>query len=131
MASFGHLAVCLAAVLSAAGGALALGGRGDPRRMDAGRKLLCAAAFISLAAVLGLGFMLLVRDFRAAYVRDYADRTMSDGYLLTAIWGGQQGSLLLWAAIQTWLTALSISIGRWRNTKLLPMAAFPFGRDLR
>jgi cytochrome c-type biogenesis protein CcmF len=51
-------------------------------------------------------FALVTHDFRLAYVRDYADRTMSTTYLLTALWGGQEGSLLLWAALQAGLLAL-------------------------
>lgn len=105
MALFGELMLCAAAVLSAAAFALCLAGRERASLLAAGRALLLSAAGASAAALVALAFLLVVRDYRVAYVRDYADGTMSLPYLLAAIWGGQQGSLMLWAALQTWFTA--------------------------
>ncbi|MCK9462024.1 MAG: cytochrome c biogenesis protein CcsA [Proteobacteria bacterium] len=105
MALFGEIMLCVAAVLSAAGGALCLGTGGAGRRFVAGRSALYAAAAAGAVALIALVFLLLVRDYRVAYVRDYADETMSLGYLIAALWGGQQGSLALWAVLQTWFTA--------------------------
>jgi cytochrome c-type biogenesis protein CcmF len=105
MALFGEIMLCVAAVLSAAGGALCLGAGGPGRRLEAGRAVLGAAAAAGAVALTALVFLLVVRDYRVAYVRDYADQTMSLGYLIAALWGGQQGSLALWAVLQTWFTA--------------------------
>jgi cytochrome c-type biogenesis protein CcmF len=122
MASFGQLMLCVAAVLSALGGAICLA-RGTERRFfAAGRNLLYAAATVSTAALLILVFLLVTHDYRVEYVRDYADRSMSLTYLFTAVWGGQAGSLALWAVLQTWFTAAAAAwLGR-RDLAPAPIA---------
>ncbi|MCP4674666.1 MAG: heme lyase CcmF/NrfE family subunit [Deltaproteobacteria bacterium] len=122
MSSFGQLVVCIATVLSAAGGALVLAGDTRPALLSAGRKLLHAAAAASAATLLILVFLLVSHDYRVAYVRDYADRTMSLGYLVMAIWGGQQGSLLLWAVLQSWFTSAVAGLSGEQSRPLLPVA---------
>jgi cytochrome c-type biogenesis protein CcmF len=113
MALFGEIMLSVAAVLSAAGLALCLGTTPTGRRFAAGRAALYAAAAAGAVALTALVFLLVVRDYRVAYVRDYADETMSLGYLIAALWGGQQGSLALWAVLQTWFTAAAAAtIGR-------------------
>ncbi len=97
--------LCVTAVLSAAGGALCLA-RGNERRFyDVSKRLFVAAAASGGLVLIAILFLLVIHDYRVEYVRDYADRTMSLGFLLTAVWGGQQGSLALWAVLQTWYTA--------------------------
>jgi cytochrome c-type biogenesis protein CcmF len=103
--SFGQLTVCMGALFSAAGGALVLSQRIDSRFGRAGYKLLHAAAAATSVSLFVLLFLLLSHDYRIAYVRDYADKTMTTNYLLTALWGGREGSLLLWAALQCWFTS--------------------------
>jgi cytochrome c-type biogenesis protein CcmF len=53
------------------------------------------ACLIGLAA-LCLGYAFVTHDFRVRYVAHYSDRSMPWWYLLTALWGGQDGSLLFW-----------------------------------
>ncbi|MCP4600351.1 MAG: heme lyase CcmF/NrfE family subunit [Proteobacteria bacterium] len=122
MGSFGQLVVCISMVLSAAGGALALASGARPEVLNTSRKLLNAAAAGSAASLLVLAFLLLSHDYRIAYIRDYADRTMSVGYLLMAVWGGQQGSLLLWAVLQSWFTAAAANFTNNKNSHLMPIA---------
>jgi cytochrome c-type biogenesis protein CcmF len=123
MSAFGHLVVCLTTVLSAAGGAFVLWGRDNPKFFDVGKKLLHTAAALSLVSLLVLVFLLLAHDYRVAYVRDYADQTMSTAYLFMAIWGGQEGSLLLWAALQAFFTsAVALWGGGRQGERLLPVA---------
>src|SRR5262249_29577896 len=38
-------------------------------------------------------------DFRIRYVSRYSDRSMSTTYLITSLWGGQDGSLLWWSLL--------------------------------
>jgi len=114
--------LCAAAVLSAIGGAVLLARGADRRFFEAGRNLLYAAAATSAAAALALVFLLVTHDYRVEYVRDYADRSMPLGYLITALWGGQAGSLAFWAMLQTWFTAAAAAwIGR-RDLQPAPVA---------
>ncbi len=55
--------------------------------------------------VLCLAYAFVSHDFRMRYVAHYSDRGMPLVFLLTALWGGQDGSLL-W-----WLFLLSLYIG--------------------
>src|SRR6476660_7477237 len=47
-------------------------------------------------AVLCLAYAFVSHDFRLRYVAHYSDRSMPTIFLLTALWGGQDGSLLWW-----------------------------------
>src|SRR5215472_4693458 len=44
-------------------------------------------------------YSLLKGDFRLGYVASHTDQSMPAIYKFTAWWGGQEGSLLLWAWI--------------------------------
>ncbi len=122
MALFGQIMLCVAAMLSAAGTAVYLA-RGEERRFhEAGRALLLAAATAAAAALVVLAFLLVTHNTSVAYVHSYADRTMSPGLLLAAVWGGQQGSLTFWAVLQTWFTAAAaVWLGR-RSLETAPVS---------
>ncbi|UQA61463.1 heme lyase CcmF/NrfE family subunit [Polyangium aurulentum] len=89
----------LYAILVAAAYTFALGlaaGAGRPRLLQAAR--LGAYGTIALVglAVLVLAFAFVTHDFRISYVARYSDRSMTTPYLVAALWGGQDGSLLWW-----------------------------------
>jgi cytochrome c-type biogenesis protein CcmF len=114
--------LCAAALLSAIGGAVCLA-RGSQRRFfDVGRNLIYAAAATATVSALALVFLLVTHDYRVEYVRDYADRSMPLGYLITALWGGQAGSLTFWAVLQTWFTAAAAAWLRRRDIAPAPVA---------
>lgn len=52
-------------------------------------------ALVAVAVCL-LAYAFQTHDFRITYVSRYSDRSMTTGYLLAALWGGQDGSLLWW-----------------------------------
>ena len=55
----------------------------------------------------------LVRDdFSLAYVADHSSRELSARYTLSAFWGGQEGSLLLWLLVLTGYSALAVWLDR-------------------
>jgi len=71
------------------------------------RRRLAASAQNALIAALGASAVattvLLValarHDFSFQYVADHTSRELPLGYTLTAFWGGQEGSLLLWLLV--------------------------------
>jgi cytochrome c-type biogenesis protein CcmF len=77
--------------------AVAVGtGRDRPRLLQAARLgAYATSALIALAVVL-LAYGFITHDFRLRYVARYSDRSMTPTYLITALWGGQDGSLLWW-----------------------------------
>ncbi|RYZ63368.1 MAG: heme lyase CcmF/NrfE family subunit, partial [Proteobacteria bacterium] len=85
--------------------ALAAGHSGRLRTLAAARFGAYGTVALVGVAVLVLAYAFLSHDFRLRYVAHYSDRGMPTHFLLTALWGGQDGSLL-W-----WLFLLSVYIG--------------------
>lgn len=69
------------------------------------RKSVHATTALLSLAVLALIYALLVRDFQVEYVASYTSRDLPLAYTFSALWAGQQGSLLFW----TWLLSLFAS----------------------
>jgi cytochrome c-type biogenesis protein CcmF len=76
--------------------ALAAGADGRPRTLQAARLGAYGTVALVGVAVLCLAYAFVTHDFRIRYVAHYSDRSMPLQYLLTALWGGQDGSLLWW-----------------------------------
>jgi cytochrome c-type biogenesis protein CcmF len=76
--------------------ALAAGASGRARTLQAARLGAYGTVALIAVAVLCLAYAFITHDFRIRYVSHYSDRSMSTWYLLTALWGGQDGSLLWW-----------------------------------
>src|SRR5207253_1489963 len=70
------------------------------RRLAASaQNALIAALGASAAAAAVLLAALARHDFSFQYVADHTSRELPLGYTLTAFWGGQEGSLLLWLLV--------------------------------
>ena len=111
MPEFGSFALLLALVLSAytlLGGALALWRQQTlPAHAHAGALRLGETArragIGSFVAVLGAAFALvwasLTNDFSVQYILHHTNRSLATAYKFSALWSGQEGSLLLWALL--------------------------------
>src|SRR6187402_1175307 len=100
MAELGRAALVITLGLSAY--ALVAGAAAGRRRLAlSARNALIASFFSTLvaAAVLVAGF--LRDDFSLAYVAGHSSRALPFAYKLSAFWGGQEGSLLLWLLVLT------------------------------
>ena len=75
-------------------------------------------------SVLVVVYSLYTFDFSLAYVYDVSSRAMSSFLRVTALWGGQQGSVLFWA----WLMAAFVGVvllRKWdRDRELMPYVIF-------
>jgi cytochrome c-type biogenesis protein CcmF len=101
--------------------ALAAGSNGRPRTLQAARFGAYGTVALIGVAVLCLAYAFVSHDFRIRYVAHYSDRSMPMHYLFTALWGGQDGSLL-W-----WLFLLSAYIGvciRWLGKRYLELQPY-------
>ena len=76
--------------------ALAAGANHRPRTLQAARFGAYGTVALIGVAVTCLAYAFVTHDFRIRYVAHYSDRSMPLEYLLTALWGGQDGSLLWW-----------------------------------
>lgn len=76
-----------------------------------------AAVTVASASML---YALVTRDFRIEYVAAYSSSTLPINYTITALWGGQKGSLLFWALILTTISAVVVLQNRHRHRELMP-----------
>lgn len=97
------------------------------RRGRAGANLLASGNNAALAAggllTLSAGLLfynLAISNFRVEYVSHYTSRELPLFYKLSAFWGGQQGSLLLWAWLLALFTMAVLLIYRRKNLPTLP-----------
>ena len=64
-------------------------------------RLLAAAAGSAAASILVLGLSLLTNDFALAYVAETSSLQTPWPYLIAALWGGMEGSMLFYSALTT------------------------------
>src|ERR1700735_4465416 len=74
---------------------------------------------LSIASGL-LIYSLIVGDFRLGYVAAHTDQTMPAIYKFTAWWGGQEGSLLLWAWLLATYSAVAVFTNRRKFRDMMP-----------
>jgi cytochrome c-type biogenesis protein CcmF len=107
-------------------GVLAGVAAGVKRRPDwtlvAERCVIGAFAFLS-ASMLALFYALGTNDFQLAYVMQHSARSMTLPYRLAALWGGQSGSLLLWAWVLGLYATITVAVNRRSNRTLMPWVA--------
>lgn len=65
-------------------------------------------------------YSLIIGDFRLAYVASHSDSTMAPIYKFTAWWGGQEGSLLLWAWLLSTYSAVVVFMNRRKFRDMMP-----------
>jgi cytochrome c-type biogenesis protein CcmF len=75
---------------------LSAGASGRIKTLQAARLGAYGTVALIAVAVLCLAYAFVSHDFRLRYVAHYSDRSMPTIFLLTALWGGQDGSLLWW-----------------------------------
>jgi cytochrome c-type biogenesis protein CcmF len=121
MAELGRAALAVTLGLSlyalVAGGYAAYRGR---RRLAASARNALIAAFGStLVATLVLVVGFLRDDFSLAYVAGHSSQALPTPYKISALWGGQEGSLLLWLLILTGYAAAAVWFARRRAPDLV------------
>jgi len=124
MPLIGTLALALALVL--AGYSIianVVGARASiPSLTASARHALWAMCAMVTVAVGALSTSLLHSDFSLEYVASYTSFSLPTIYKITALWGGQQGSLLFWTWLLTIFTSLVAFQNRRRNPDMTPYA---------
>ena len=82
------------------------------RLADSARNALLACFGSTLVAAGVLASALVRHDFSFVYVAAHTSRTLPTMYALSAFWGGQEGSLLLWLLVLTGYGALAVALNR-------------------
>ena len=98
MIEFGHYAICLAwllALYATIGGAVS--GYFKNRKLFISVAQASSVGFLSqLIAISALTYAFLTNDYTNQYVWQYSNKDMPAIYKISAIWGGMDGSMLLW-----------------------------------
>jgi cytochrome c-type biogenesis protein CcmF len=89
------------------------------RRLALSAQNALLASFVTTLVAGGVLVAALARrDFSFVYVAGHISRHLPLAYRLSAFWGGQEGSLLLWLTILSGYGALAVWLNR-RNTDLI------------
>src|SRR4030067_2428792 len=107
---------CLYSVMASAWG----GFRQRPVLVESARNAALVVFSLLSISVRSVLYSLYVMDFSQAYVYDVASRAMNDFLRLTALWGGQNGSVLFWTWIMAGFVVL-VLLRKWeRDRELMP-----------
>jgi cytochrome c-type biogenesis protein CcmF len=83
------------------------------RRLALSAQNALLASFLTTAIAAGILWAALARrDFSFVYVSQHISHSLPLGYALSAFWGGQEGSLLLWLLILSGYAALAVWLNR-------------------
>ena len=122
MADLGRAALLVAfglALFAAVGGGFAAW-QGRRRLHESSRRALVGAFAATAVAAGVLVHALQARDFSYVYVADHSARKLPFPYSISAFWGGQEGSLLLWLFVLTGLGSLAVLLNRDLIRNVLP-----------
>src|SRR5712691_4180620 len=122
MAEFGTL--CLYLALASSGWALIASYNGGRARLGelvlSAERAVYATWALVLLAVVSLEYCIFTDQFGLEYVASYSNRALPKLYKITALWGGQAGSLLFWEFILISYASLIVLTNRRLNRPLLP-----------
>ena len=101
MTVLGQLALWLALLIGAWGTFVGFYGglKQRPELIESARRATYALSGVLVVASIGLIVALVKHDFNVAYVASYTSRNLPTVYVLSAFYGGQAGSMLLWAVV--------------------------------
>lgn len=122
MPQLGYALLLLALVVTVYTGAAAIvGHRTQSLRLVTSARFGVYGVFglLSSASLL-LITLFLVGDYSVKYVAHYSDRSMPLFYKATAMWGGQDGSLLFWVWVMSIWAAIAVYQNRDKNRELMP-----------
>ena len=107
----GLFALVLALLVSAVQGVVPLVGaqRNDTAWMALARPAAQAQWLLIAIAFASLTYSFIVKDFSVLYVAENSNSQLPTVYRIAAVWGGHEGSLLLWMLMLTsWMLAVSL-----------------------
>jgi cytochrome c-type biogenesis protein CcmF len=100
VAELGHYSQILAWFLAACGvvSGIMAGRSGQTAWLMTARNATLLVALTCTLALVSLGYLFYVSDFSIKYVWQFSNRAMESNYKISAIWGGMDGSMLLWCS---------------------------------
>jgi cytochrome c-type biogenesis protein CcmF len=118
----GHFALILALLLAVVQAAFPLAGslNGNRPWMSMARPLAYGQFTMIAIAFVALTQAFLTSDFSVMYVADHSNTLLPDIYKVSAVWGGHEGSLLLWVLM---MAAWGAAVAAFSKNLPLPVIA--------
>jgi cytochrome c-type biogenesis protein CcmF len=117
--SFALLLAFLCGVYAFGGGIAAIVTR-RPLLIKSARNAGMAACVLIWLGFASLAYLFQTDNFSMAYVVEHSNRTLSHLFKLTAIWAGQEGSLLLWSFLLSVYVFSVLFAYRGKHPELMP-----------
>ncbi|MBI5305426.1 MAG: heme lyase CcmF/NrfE family subunit [Chloroflexi bacterium] len=132
MADLGYASLFLSLLfaLYAVGAAIYAARRNRADVYASARNAIYVVAALTTLAVAILEWALITHQFRFEYVARQTSRAQPLLYNVSALWGGQEGSLLFWAWILALFTAVVLVQNRRKNQELMPYVIAGLGTTL-
>jgi len=118
MPNIGYVALSLAFILATYAAIVAVVGarRQIPELVVSARNASYGVAFLVTTAVFVLEYLLITGEYQTKYVFEVSNRAAPLFYRMTALWGGQAGSLLFWSWLMSLMAAAAIAM-KWRDMR--------------
>ncbi len=122
MVDLGYFSMLIAVVISVYGiVAAAIGERWNKTELvrSAENSAFVVAGLLTIGLAV-LFYSFLTHNYRLAYVASYSSNDLPLVYTISALWAGQEGSLLLWGWLLAVFTVIVILQNRRQNRALMP-----------
>ena len=122
MAQVGQFALVLAFVVTAYSIIASLVGirYKNDKLIASGRNAAIGTFVCITTAILSLVYLFIVSDFSIDYVAQHSNRDLPIYFKISALWGGQEGSLMFWGWLLTVYSALVMIQNRKKHTAMMP-----------
>lgn len=120
MPNIGYIALTLALVLAVYAVVVAVVGarRGVPELVVSARNAAFGVTGLVTLAVITIEYLLITGHYQTRYVYEVSNRAAPLFYRITALWGGQDGSLLFWSWLMSIFTAL-VLLRKWGSMRVM------------
>lgn len=88
--------------------------------VESGERAVLGVVFLVILAAGMLLHALVTSNFGLEYVAQYTSSTLPIQYKITALWGGQAGSMLFWVLILSVFTVVALIQNQHKNRPLMP-----------
>jgi cytochrome c-type biogenesis protein CcmF len=126
IAQFGYGVLALAFLLALFAASASVYGyfRASPRWVESGRRAMLLTFPLITVSALTIIYLLVNNRFEVDFVYSVTSREMPLYLKVTALWGGQAGSLLFWAWLMS-AFATAVTLRKWdRDREFLPWVVF-------
>lgn len=120
MPHVGYVAITLAFVLAVYAAIVAVVGaqRRAPELVVSARNAAFGVTGLLTLAIIIIEYLLITGHYQTKYVYEVSNRAAPLFYRVTALWGGQDGSLLFWSWLMSIFAAL-VLIRKWGSMRLM------------